>query len=73
MAPRTHEHWAGDFERFVAAVLAAPARRTPAALLASVLGHGLLALGARGHEVALLVNASEPRSYGLSGDGWAAR
>lgn len=73
VAPRTHEHWAGDFERFVAAVLAAPARRTPAALLASVLGHGLLALGARGHEVALLVNASEPRSYGLSGDGWAAR
>jgi len=55
VAPRTHERWAGDFERFVAAVLAAPARRTPAAVLAAGLGRCLLATGVGGLEAAPLV------------------
>ncbi len=70
VADRTHERWAGDFERFVEAVLSTPPRRTPAALLASALGQGLLAVGPRGEpapyvDIAGGCSPSEQR--------WAAR
>jgi len=70
VADRTHERWAGDFERFVEAVLATPPRRTPAALLASALGRGLLAVGPRG-ESAPYVDTADGCSP--SEQGWAAR
>jgi glycosyltransferase involved in cell wall biosynthesis len=40
---QVHDRWASDFEAFVGHLLALPPRRTPAALLASVIGRCMLA------------------------------
>ena len=42
-----HDRWAADFEAFVGQLLTLPPRRTPAALLAHVVGRRLLAAWAR--------------------------
>src|SRR5919204_1173136 len=47
VAAQVHERWAADFEAFVGHLLAIAPRRTPAALLASVMGPCVLAAWAR--------------------------
>jgi hypothetical protein len=44
---QVHERWASDFEAFVGHLLAMAPRRTPAALLAHVMGRCVLAAWAR--------------------------
>lgn len=44
VAHRTHEAYAQDFERFVQEVLGMPRRRTPVALAAGIVGHGLICI-----------------------------
>jgi hypothetical protein len=45
---QVHDRWASDFEAFVDHLLTLPPRRTPASLLASVMGRCMLTAWARG-------------------------
>ncbi|HEY4996690.1 MAG TPA: glycosyltransferase, partial [Solirubrobacteraceae bacterium] len=68
---RDHARYAEDFEAFIAATLARPPRRTPAALLARAAGHGL-ALAAGGHACAPLIAPAEGPSAGIARSGAGA-
>ncbi|HKC76697.1 MAG TPA: glycosyltransferase family 4 protein [Chloroflexota bacterium] len=59
---QVHDRWASDFEAFVGHLLTLPPRRTPAALLAFVMGRCMLTAWARG--------AGSAAPYAQGRDGW---